>query len=252
MSLPTKFMNIYSSLHIGDYHTNHCEDYLLIKKINSDKIACAVMDGCSTAMDSHFASTLLGKILRKVIIEIGYKEWYETNVQANLDDQLKEITASLFREMLFLKNHMMLDEKELLTTLVILLYDIKEDKGVILSIGDGLICINGEITEFDRDNKPDYLAYHLHKNFEDWYTSQNQKLFFDCMDDISIATDGILTFTKVKKTDSDEMKNCIEFLMIDQSYGDTEEMLNKKIKKLEHQYGMKPTDDLAMIRLIRK
>lgn len=48
-------MNLYSTLQIGDYHINHCEDDLLIKKISSDKIICAVMDGCSTAMDSHFA-----------------------------------------------------------------------------------------------------------------------------------------------------------------------------------------------------
>ncbi|MFZ4930952.1 hypothetical protein [Chryseobacterium sp. Mn2064] len=33
---------------------------------------------------------------------------------------------------------------------------------------------------------------------------------------------------------------------------ESDEMLNKKIKKLEHHYGMKPTDDLALIRLIKK
>ncbi|WP_165790581.1 hypothetical protein [Chryseobacterium sp. MYb7] len=38
-------MNLYSTLQIGDYHINHCEDDLLIKKISSDKIICAVMDG---------------------------------------------------------------------------------------------------------------------------------------------------------------------------------------------------------------
>lgn len=245
-------MNIYSSLQIGDYHTNHCEDYFLIKKINSKKIICAVMDGCSTAMDSHFASTLIGKILRKIIIETGYKELYETNTHRNLNEQLREIIECLFNEVLFLKNKMMLDEKELLTTLILLLYDIEENKGVVLSIGDGIICIDGKITEFDRDNKPDYLAYHLHENFDDWYNIQDQKIFFDNINDISIATDGILTFSKMKKIDSDESINCVEFLMIDHSYNDSEEMLNKKIKQLEYQYGMKPTDDLAIIRLIRK
>lgn len=243
-------MNIYSSLQIGDYHIHHCEDHLLIKKINSNKIVCAVMDGCSTAMESHFASTLVAKILRKIIIETGYKELYEKNGQYSLDEQLKEIIKCLFNEMTFLKSHLMLDEKELLTTIIILLYDSSENKGVILTLGDGVICINGQIKEFDRDNKPDYFAYHLNANFEDWYVSQTQKIFFEHLDDISIATDGILSFAKVKKTDSESI-NCVEYLMTAPQNDTSEEMLNKKIKILEHQYGMKPTDDLAIIRLIK-
>ncbi|REC63379.1 stage II sporulation protein E (SpoIIE) [Chryseobacterium pennae] len=243
-------MNIYSSLQISDYHTNHCEDHLLIKKINSNKIICAVMDGCSTAMESHFASTLAGKILRKIIIETGYRELYEKNIQSGIDEQLKEIIKRLFDEITFLKKHLMLDEKELLTTLIILLYDATDNKGIILSIGDGVICINGQITEFDRDNTPDYFAYHLNANFENWYTNQIQKIFFEKLEDISIATDGILSFSKIKKADSESV-NCIEYLMIDQSNSDTDEMLNKKIKALEHRYGMKPTDDLAIVRLIK-
>ncbi|MBP2619659.1 protein phosphatase 2C domain-containing protein [Chryseobacterium jejuense] len=243
-------MNIYSSLQIGDYHTNHCEDHLLIKKINSNKIVCAVMDGCSTAMESHFASTLVGKILRKIILETGYRELYEKNIQSGIDEQLKEIIKRLFDEIIFLKKHLMLDEKELLTTLIILLYDATDNKGIILSIGDGVICINGKITEFDRDNKPDYFTYHLNANFEEWYASQAQKILFEKLEDISIATDGILTFSKIKNTDSESI-NFIEYLMINSSNNDSEEMLNKKMKTLEHRYGMKPTDDLAIIRLIK-
>ncbi|AYZ10957.1 hypothetical protein EGY05_02940 [Chryseobacterium arthrosphaerae] len=245
-------MKTYSSLQIGDYHTLHCEDDLLIKKINADKIVCAVMDGCSTAMDSHFASTLFAKILRKVIVEAGYKELYEKKVQRNVEEELKEIVRSVFKELLFIKNHLMLNEKELLTTLIILIYNRTADKGIVLAIGDGVVCINGKITEFDRDNKPDYLAYHLHEDFDHWYDSLQQKISFDRMEDISIATDGILSFSKIKKTDFDGIINCMEYLMITPSDDNTEEMLNKKIKTLEHQYGVKPTDDLAIIRLIKK
>lgn len=243
-------MNVYSTLQIGDYHINHCEDDLLIKKIGSEKIVCAVMDGCSTAMDSHFASTLTGKILRKIIIEMGYKALYDKDKQ-NLDEELKEIVKGLFEELKFVKNHLMLDEKELLATLILLVYDITADEGLVLAVGDGVVCINGNITEFDRNNKPDYLAYHLHENFEDWYSAQSQKIFFDGMNDVSIATDGISSFLKIKKNDSDEKINFTEYLMIDHQNSDTEEMLNRKLKQLEHQYGVKPTDDLAIIRMIK-
>lgn len=244
-------MNLYSTLQIGDYHINHCEDDLLIKKISSDKLLCAVMDGCSTAMDSHFASTLIVKLLRKVIIEIGYKALYEKDIHHNLESLLKEIINDLFKELVLVKNHVMLDEKELLTTLIILVYDITLDEGLILAIGDGVVCINGDITEFECNNKPDYLAYHLRENFEDWYSAQSQKIFFNSLNDVSIATDGILSFSKVKKVESHESINFIEYLLIDQQNCNSEEMLNRKLKQLESHYGIKPTDDLSIVRIIK-
>ncbi|WP_126653813.1 protein phosphatase 2C domain-containing protein [Chryseobacterium aureum] len=243
-------MNLYSTLQIGDYHINHCEDNLLIKKISSDKVVCAVMDGCSTAMESHFASSLFGKLLRKIIIEKGYQSLYEKNFQRSIAEELKDIIEGLFKELVLIKKHMTLDEKELLTTLTILIYDKAQDEGVILAVGDGVVCINGNITEFDHDNKPDYLAYHLHEDFENWYSAQSQKIFFNCLQDVSIATDGILSFSKIKITNSDEMVNCMEYLLKDSQYNNTEEMLNRKLKELEHQYGVKPADDLAIIRMI--
>lgn len=242
-------MNIYSAIQIGEYHTNQCEDHLMIRKIGSDKIICAVMDGCSTALDSHFASVLIGKTLRKAAIEKGYKDLYETPPES-IDEELKDIMRSVFREVSLVKKQLMLDEKELLATLIILFYNIKEDKGIILSIGDGVICINGKITEYDRDNKPDYLAYHLHEDFDDWYSRQQQKVLFENQKDVSIATDGILTFTQVKKANTENEIDFIQYLMTDFTYHETEEMLNRKLKHLEQHYGVKPTDDLAMIRII--
>lgn len=242
-------MNIYSVLQIGDYHINYCEDFLITKKIGSDRILCAVMDGCSTAMESHFASTLFGKVLRKICIEKSYKELYEKS-NNSVEKDLKSVLKDLFKELTSLKNQLMLDEKELLTTLIILLYDNKENKGVVLSIGDGLVCINGEITEFERDNKPDYLAYHLKENFESWYENQIQRISFNHLEDISIATDGISSFINIKKVNHEEKIDPISYLLIDKTQIDSEEMLALKLKKLEHHYGMKPTDDLAIIRII--
>lgn len=243
-------MNIYSTLQIGDYHINHCEDFFITRKIGSDKILCAVMDGCSTAMESHFASNLIGKILRKICIEKGYQELYETNAGLTIEEELKSILKDLFKEIISIKNQLMLDEKELLTTLIVLLYNQKENKGIILTIGDGVICMNGKITEYERNNKPDYFAYYLHENFETWYENQHQKIFIDHLQDISIATDGISTFSPVKKIAHHETIDPLNYLLTDQSNIDSEEMLNLKLKKLEHHYGMKSTDDLAIVRII--
>lgn len=244
-------MNIYSALQIGDYHTKHCEDYLFIGNIGNDKILCAVMDGCTTATDSYFVSTLVGKLLRKIAIQKGYEELYNPgNISNDIDNSLKSIVSELFKELVITKNQLLLERNELLTTLIILLADKKANQGVVLVIGDGLVSVNGKITEFDQDNKPDYLGFHLTEDFDAWYNNQGQKIFFEGLKDISIATDGIFTFEPIKKVENTEPANALEFLVLDTSGTEKEEILDLKLKYLEHHYGLKPTDDLAIIRLI--
>ena len=244
-------MKIYSALQIGDYHVNHCEDYLFVGEIGNDKIVCAVMDGCTMAVDSYFAATLVGKLLRKITIEKGYNELYNIEtVSDNIDNTLKSILKQLFQELIITKSQLVLDKSELLTTLIILLADKKANNGVLMAIGDGFVNVNGQITEFEQDNKPDYLGFHLGEDFDNWYNNQYQKIFFDKIEDISIATDGIFMFTQVKKVETTDTINALEFLVLDNSNTENTEMLSWKLKKLENNFGLKPTDDLAIIRII--
>ncbi len=243
-------MKIYSVLQIGEYHLNHCEDYLFIGEIGDNKTVCAVMDGCTMGIDSYFVSTLVGKLLRKITKAQGYKEFYGKEKCNDPDECLKSILKELFKELVITSNQLMLGQKELLSTLILLLIDNKTGNGLVLIVGDGLICINGTITEFDQDNKPDYLGFHLHEEFELWYSRQNQKIAFTDFSDISIATDGIYMFTSIKKAESNEIINPIEFLVKDREGSDNSEMLQLKLNRLEHHYGIKPSDDLAIVRLI--
>lgn len=243
-------MKIYQTLQIGDYHTNHCEDYLFCGEIGNDKIICAVMDGCTMAIDSYFASTLVGKLLRKITIERSYKEFYKLEPKFdNIDSYLKSILKQLIDELIITRNQLMLDTKELLTTLIILVLDKTSNKGIVLVIGDGFVNINGKFTEFDQDNKPDYLGFHLGKNIDSWYDSQIQKIIFDDIQDISIATDGIFTFSKMKHTETIDEINVLDYLLVDNSNTENIDMLNFKLKQLENKFGLKPTDDLAIIRI---
>lgn len=245
-------MKIYKAIQIGDYHVNHCEDYLFSGELDNDKILCAVMDGCTTAIDSHFISTMVGKILRKISVEQGYKKMYETGSEPlDLDVHLKSILNNLFSELKISRNQLMLETKEMLTTLVILLLDKKTDQGIILAIGDGFVNINGKITEFDQENKPDYLGFHLTEDFDLWYDKQTQKIKFDAIQDISIATDGIGMFSPVAKSLSDEKIDPINYLLVDTEHDEHADMLNLKIKRLEKSFGLKPTDDVAIIRVIK-
>jgi hypothetical protein len=241
-------MNIYTTLQKGEYHLNNCEDYLFSDTINRDQIICAVMDGCTMGIDSYFISTLVGKLLRKIIKAKSYTDFYAPSTITSLDFHLKDILHQLFHELKVAKNLLQLERNELLTTLIILFADIKQDKGVLLVVGDGVISVNGTITVFDQENKPDYLGYHLSEDFDEWY-SQQQKIKIPCLSDISIATDGITSFTNF--TGQTTTTDPIHYLLTDQYKTATDEMLNMKLKQLEHTYGVKPTDDLAIIRLIK-
>lgn len=245
-------MHLYTTLRIGAYHINHCEDYLFTDTIGSNKIVCAVMDGCTMGTDSYLVATIVGKLLRKICKAISYKEFYTKELVAyTLDNYLKKILQELFSEIKIIKNQLQLEREELLTTLIILLADTEADKGIVLAIGDGVVAVNGVTTSFDQDNKPDYLGFHLSSDFEDWYHAQRQRIVIDTLRDVSIATDGIESFTKLAAPENDESIDPIAFLLQDGTGVGNEEMLNMKLKTLEHQYGLNHTDDLAVIRLVR-
>lgn len=196
--------------------------------------------------DSHFASTLTGKILRKIALEQDYRTFYEQGRPPALPDQLKNITQQLFDGLRTAKQQLLLNTNELLTTLTLLVTDGRE--GHILTVGDGVVNVNGQLTVFDQDNQPDYLGYHLGKDFETWYGQQNQRLSFGLLEDVSIASDGILLFERL--TNNDPEVDPTQYLLQDKTRIEKADMLDLKLKTLEFEYGMVPGDDLAIIRLL--
>jgi hypothetical protein len=245
-------MKIHSSIQIGDYHQNNCEDHLFVGEYGKNKILCAVMDGCTTAFESQFASLLVGKILKKICTEKGYREFIEKNVKSlTPEEDLKLILKDLLNELHLIQNQLMMNPKELLTTLIVLLFDKDQEKGIILAIGDGFVNINGKITEFEQDNRPDYIGFHLLEDFETFYNSQKQKIEVSKIQDISIATDGIFTFEKILPSKSKEKIDVISFLTTDKTNSENDQMISLKLKKLENEFGLKPTDDFSIIRVIK-
>lgn len=207
------------------------------------------MDGCTMGTDSYLASTLVGKLIRKIAKEKGYKELYHKEPDADIDDYLKSVIKDLFKELNIIKNQLMLEQTEMLTTLILMLIDTSKQNGIVLVVGDGLVSINGKMISFDQDNKPDYLGFHLSEEFESWYSRQSQKIRFDVLHDISIATDGIFMFQPIRK-EMVETIDPIDFLLTDTMNRQNEDMLELKMKILEHRFGLKPTDDLAIVRII--
>lgn len=240
-------MILYNTLTIGEHHTNHCEDFLITAEIGKEKMLCAVMDGCSMGTDSYFAATLTGKLLRKIANEYSYKEFISKQ-HNHLKQTLEEIVRQLFLELRELKNAIQLKREEVLNTLLIAVIDSSNATGEFLCIGDGLICLNGEFFEFEQDNKPDYLGYHLQEDFDTWYANQQQRISAQQIRDFSLATDGIFTFSRYNNQTYQQAGNVAELLLIDITGYQSPNMLDRKRIDIEKEWGLKPMDDLAIIR----
>lgn len=241
-------MKVYTTLHMGQHHVNHCEDYLMVAEIGTNKFLYAVMDGCSSGTDSYFASTLTGKILRKIAKENHFKD-FVVKEKRDLSQILKIAVSELFEALRDAKARLQLARDEMLCTLVIAVVDTVERSGEFMCVGDGLICINNQLFEFEQENIPDYLGYHLQEDFEMWFNAQNQKLSRVDINSFSLATDGIFTFQKIDNKIYDAPQNLIDFLLVDVDGASNPNMLDRKMRQIESTLGLKPTDDLAIVRV---
>jgi hypothetical protein len=187
------------------------------------------MDGCTMGEDSYFVSTLVGKLIPKIATQRSYQEFYSQSLPSSaLADDLRGVLKELMLELRQIKNGLLLDKNELVSTLILLMYDKKSREGQILVVGDGVVCIDGVITEYDQNNIPDYLGYHLGEDFDSWYEGLNQRKSFFNLSDISIFTDGILTFAKFDDKAFHQEIEPISYLLKDKADAEIENMLKKK------------------------
>ncbi len=243
-------MKIYTTLQIGDFHTNYCEDFLIQERLASNEILIAVLDGCTMGTESVFASILYGKILRKIAKNKFYEEFIsKQNQEIDLKLKLKNILQELINDTKEIKNKLGLETNELLSTLILGIIDTKNYKAEFITIGDGLICVDGKITEYEQNNTPDYLGYHLNENFEDFYKTQTQKLSVSSFKDLSISTDGIFTFKNLENQNHQKSESeILDYLLINNQECEFDNFLDRKIRNLK-KINHVVTDDLAIIRL---
>ena len=245
-------MKIYSTLNIGDFHTNNCEDFLIVENISTNRFIVAVMDGCTMGKESVFASMLIGKILRNIAKEEFYKDFLNNNTK-ELKVCLQEILKKLFLQLKTIKNNLGLETEELLSTLIIGVIDQHTSNAEFLSVGDGLIHYDDISVEYEQNDKPDYLGYHLGEDFDTWYQSQEQRLSITDFRDLSISTDGIYSFKNFKNPNQQKKEEeIIAFLLRDKQGKNYDNFLEKKIRDLELEYNQVLTDDIAIIRIIRE
>lgn len=242
-------MQQYAFSTIGEYHTQHNEDFSCVHDVGDGLVLMAVMDGCSMGTDSYFAATALGKILRKAAKEQHYQAFIRKE-QAGPEATLKAIAQASFQQLQALQQLLHLDKYELLSTLLLGIVDTAQQKASLLVVGDGLVCCNGQLYVYEQDDRPDYLGYHLHKNFDDWYAAQQQRLNLEAIEDLSLATDGIFTFKPFdqKTYDQTAAPDLVDWLLKDKTGAESDQMLKTKVLGIESDWGLKPTDDLTILR----
>lgn len=245
-------MHLFELSHIGQFHINHNEDYLITSDLGNDRRLIAVMDGCSSGTDSYLASTLIGKLLRKIAKQISYKAFIHKHALP-IEDVLKTLALTLFDELVAINRILDLRSDEILSTLLLGIVDEAHFNATVMVVGDGIIHVNGTTNEYENDNKPDYLGYHLTSNKEEWFNTKTQRISFQEVNDISIATDGIFTF---KNFDGRSYPEISEDQIQEAFFTNTDELdnpnkLKKTLTKLKEVNGLMPSDDLTMIRMVR-
>ena len=135
-------MEIYTLIKKGEMHPVFCEDFIFETKIGKAYHLFAVMDGCSSGKDSHFASVLLGKILSKISNILLYEIWQNNEeLFFPVEEIAKRILKGVFEHLIQIQRELGLDVLELLSTLILAVYHTREDKVFVISLGDGFVVI---------------------------------------------------------------------------------------------------------------
>ena len=191
-------MIIHKYIKRGLNHANYCEDFVLHESLADKYDLFGVFDGCSSGIDSHFASAFIAKTVRSEFHKLADK------TDLPHEDFMKKLLFNLIITLKEQKQSLNLEQNELLSTIILFLYDVDSNSGIIVSAGDGIVSINGGHTIINEDNIPDYPAYHLDKinseqEFKKWYMMHVRQYFVDNLIDVSISTDGATSFVQTKK-----------------------------------------------------
>ena len=169
-----------SQLCVRATHKNQCEDAVFVKETASSVFG-VVCDGCSTGINSHFASQLLCYIVEKVKID-------ELRLTST------DVISDICWKFKWTKEVTQLSEMHLLTTGLFFHYDKKKEELSIRVFGDGYYYINGVEYCIDQNNTPDYLAYHLNNVDYLDYMFKNPEFIHENVKSFQICTDGIKSF----------------------------------------------------------
>lgn len=257
-------MKVQTVIRKGAEHPVFCEDFLVTEHAGRYFIG-AVFDGCSGGNDSHFASSLFGKIFKQIL---GEGAMSGNTIEDKSKDFMRKFVRKLFQSKVTLE----LLDQDMLATFMMIIYDKVHGECLTMTVGDGIICHDGEFTILENDrfkvdepfkyrDMPNYIAYDIVElglapsYFDAWFEKYVTLTRHDNPKDISISTDGLLTFnTPLEFIDKEGVKHTppapMEFLLIDQNWVNNKIMLSKKVNVLSSKYKTTHKDDISIIRII--
>lgn len=239
---------IYSVSRRADSHRDNCEDTHFVLDY-PDIVIMGVFDGCSTGINSHFASGLLCKCI---------KSGFEASKHLDRLNDIGVFSLSLAMScMQFFgsSKRLGLSEIEMLSTAIVSTYYKGHKKLVVRMLGDGIIgnvnSHNSALQVYSKKyegNAPDYIAYHNDLDLISllkWIEDQTIKEYWTA-ENFSICSDGLDSIRPVR--DDKTREEAIEFLLKDDSLKASKAMLQRKLNILSHNYSF--DDDITIIRHI--
>lgn len=235
-------------------HPNHCEDNYFLYE-DDVKIVGAVLDGCSTGINSHFASQFFAYSLAKYgthSLDFDYYSMHPSKWELFERVMFNSISDDIWSTSSLLG----LTRMHFLSTMVYFVYLKSEQELHVTFFGDGVVYVNGIRFAHDEDNMPDYFAYHVSNDLDD-YISSRKRLVFTDVNDFSICTDGIDSFVNLRDGHLDRSIP-VDFLVNDARSINLKNGLNKKFNILTNRnddvkmdndhYWWDIQDDLTIIR----
>lgn len=230
-------------------HPNHCEDNYWVEE-TEQYVVGAVLDGCSTGIESHFASTLIKHILST--------SWKTPITQKSLTELGSfEFINAIFYDVLFnlnvINDRLKLSELHYLSTIVFFVYNKVNKQLFVKFAGDGAVFVVGEGIFFDKgyyihdeNNMPDYIAYHINDSWgklTKWVKSRHFE-WYENVDQFSICTDGIDSFVNLKNPHLDK-KIAKDFILNSDKFSNLKTGLNKRFNILTNKNeAIKESDEL--------
>lgn len=239
-------MRTYKVVQKGQDHPNYCEDFLLDLPVSRSFYVGAVIDGCASGYDSQFAAAFYAKILRKIILQKPFHSQQSMNLAA----YGKQVMLDFSKELRSQRRRLQLAIDELLATFILLMYSKALNEVFILVSGNGVLCIDGDITEIKARSEWDYLAYHLSSFcFDRWFYEHCFAFQIAYPKDISISTNGVSTIYSPHLGLESGHFDLIHYLFIDDTFDYMPTMLQKKFSLLSSEYSCTPQDDIAILRI---
>ncbi len=243
-------MIISSLLERSVKHRNYNEDAQMVSEIGRHWFVGAVMDGCSTALDSHFASALVAKLFEKSAKAFNNKN----NIfPTHLDDMSpKEMgisfLESFFQDIKQTQKQLALDDIEILTTYIIFAYNHQTKEAWVNISGDGFIMINDEIIEIDQNNAPDFFGYHIDESFDSWFENHTTSYEFGKIETLAISTDGPAKLLDINRKTIEDI-NPLEYMLQHSDFAGEKKELRKKYEFLRTKHQLYPFDDISILKI---